>query len=419
MALETLKLEVRVSGVRVGQLFRALSGKVVFRPDEDWIRREQLPPLGLAFLRDQSLRQAASGIPAWFEHLLPARGGALRTWIEQQEGGQKITSFQLLHRLGHDLPGAVELREMGSLSPAPPEDTEHWDDTLPRRLTFSLAGMQLKFSMKEVNHRYVLPSRDAEGRWLVKLPSHQFPLLPEIEAFTMDWSRATGFRTPECRVIETQHLTGVGSRLVEQSPFALAVARFDRTDDGQRIHQEDFAQALDIGTEDSEIYGRRGEKRVSYDMLVRLVMDAAGESSRDEFIERVAFMLASGNTDAHLKNWSFQWQDTFRPQLSPCYDQVCTIAFERFGWHGAQPPSLALVLGKAAHCGAIELKTLKRFEDSSQCVGAEERFVEGLKKARRAFHSLAKSCPAMMRQALEEHWQQVPLLKQLGGLLSA
>lgn len=43
--------------------------------------------------------------------------------------------------------------------------------------------------------------------------------------------------------------------------------------------------------------------------------------------------------------------------------------------------------------------------------------MEGLKKARRAFHSLAKSCPAVMRQTLEEHWQQVPLLKQLGGLL--
>jgi serine/threonine-protein kinase HipA len=39
-------------------------------------------------------------------------------------------------------------------------------------------------------------------------------------------------------------------------------------------------------------------------------------------------MVASGNTDAHLKNWSLLYPDGIRAQLSPLYDQVCTIAWK-------------------------------------------------------------------------------------------
>src|SRR5205823_9099086 len=38
-------------------------------------------------------------------------------------------------------------------------------------------------------------------------------------------------------------------------------------------------------------------------------------------------LFRSGNTDAHLKNWSLIYKDDINASLSPLYDQVCTIAW--------------------------------------------------------------------------------------------
>lgn len=55
----------------------------------------------------------------------------------------------------------------------------------------------------------------------------------------------------------------------------------------------------------------------------------ASESPTDvaEFIGRVAFMLGSGNADAHLKNWSVVYPDGRRGRLSPAYDQIATVVY--------------------------------------------------------------------------------------------
>src|SRR5262245_47077071 len=79
---------------------------------------------------------------------------------------------------------------------------------------------------------------------------------------------------------------------------------------------------------------------VGYDLLARLVLETCGPEDADEFIRRLAFVVASGNDDAHLKNWSFQWLGS-APRLSPAYDLVCSIAWDDFGWSGRARPTLA------------------------------------------------------------------------------
>jgi serine/threonine-protein kinase HipA len=66
-----------------------------------------------------------------------------------------------------------------------------------------------------------------------------------------------------------------------------------------------------------------------------------GESGEDggEFVRRLAFVIASGNGDAHLKNWSLIYPTGRRARLSPAYDQIATVVFGQF------PPTLALKLG--------------------------------------------------------------------------
>ncbi|HCF61131.1 MAG TPA: hypothetical protein DFS52_24430, partial [Myxococcales bacterium] len=70
-----LRLEVRVSGQRVGVLARERHGAIRFTPDAAWLEGGQHPPLGLAFLTDPSPRLAGTGLPPWVHNLLP-RGGS-------------------------------------------------------------------------------------------------------------------------------------------------------------------------------------------------------------------------------------------------------------------------------------------------------------------------------------------------------
>lgn len=406
MGLPSLNLQVRVSGVPVGRLIRNRQGAVVFRPDPDWLHNSQRPRLSLAFLSRQEFRQDVSGIPAWFEHLLPASQGALRARIASEQGGRSIGSSMLLRLLGRDLPGAVEVSgAVEEEQPGPEQPAPH--------LTFSLAGMQLKFSMEQKGERFSLPAKDQSGRWIVKLPGSTLPELPEVELATMAWAAASGFETPECRVVSTDVLVGIAESLSETVPSAFAIKRFDRPSDGSRIHQEDLAQVLDFGVD--HLYGRFGSKQTSYDLLVRLVSDACGSIARDDFIQRVAFVVASGNGDAHLKNWSLQWRTPQRPTLSPCYDQVCTIAWNQYGWQSSVP-KLALAFGRARTLHDLDSIRVGLFAQRSQSPGAEDRFYEALHRARDSFIEIVELCPPRMLQALDMHWARVPVLRAIGGL---
>lgn len=73
-----LRLRVRVYGTQVGTLERDPHGQIHFYPDGDWLVGGQIPPLGLALQGDPSPRRAGSGLPCWFENLLPSQDSPLR-----------------------------------------------------------------------------------------------------------------------------------------------------------------------------------------------------------------------------------------------------------------------------------------------------------------------------------------------------
>ena len=206
----------------------------------------------------------------------------------------------------------------------------------------------------------------------------------------MRWARATGLVTPDSCVLPIEKLQGVDPSLLAEPSRgeasrgepsrAFAIKRFDR-DGGDRIHQEDFAQALDLRP--NQKYGENSSG-VIYDGLTRFVADLCGESARDDFIARLAFVVASGNDDAHLKNWSFQWGHAHRPSLSPCHDLVATISWPDFGWAGAQPPRLALSLGIEKSLDEMDRRALQKFARRTGFDGAVDVFMAALQRARNA-----------------------------------
>ena len=182
-------LRVSLPGLTVGALNRNRHGLTTWTPQTEWERLGQHPRLGVAFLRKPGTRVEGTGLPAWFENLLPEADSALRQRLCAAHGVKERDAFNLLRAIGRDLSGAVEVHANEMTDAAPSEqqtlDAHKPDFPSPEALRFSLAGMQLKLSMSMASERLVLPATGSAGQWIVKLPGHGYPELPDVERWTM------------------------------------------------------------------------------------------------------------------------------------------------------------------------------------------------------------------------------------------
>lgn len=409
-----LELEVSVSDQRVGILHGGPGHTVRFTSDATGVSNGQLPRLGWAFLVDSGPRDGGARLPAWFESLLPEVGSPLRRRVCEYHGLYEHDGAALLRVLGRDLPGAVEVR--GAVDPDDYErDDPEGEVTFAGRLRFSVAGMQPKLSMiRRDDDRWILPAKDELGDWYVKLAGPRYEDLPLVEAATMSWAHAAGLDVPAHRLVPVEHLVDIDPGFLYGTVTAFAIQRFDRVA-GRRVHQEDLAQALEIHPYDK--YGGPGRLAVSYDSLTRLVADACGDDARGEMIERLAFMVACGNDDAHLKNWSFQWPPGEpRPRLSPCYDLVATVSWPEFGWSGESEPELALPFARSKRWVDLDAARVKLFAERAQAPHGVERFMAALERVGQAWLQCEAESPERLRSGVREHWSRVPVLRFLGGL---
>ena len=403
-------LTVRLQGHKVGCLGRLDGNRTGFFADDEWLRIGQRPSLGLTFKADPAPRIERDGrIPAWFENLLPEQGSSLRRWICRQNDIRERDSLGLLRFLGRDLPGAVEV--LGETLEHQELITENVEGP---PLRFSLTCVQLKLSMIRDGARFAFPAYDSTGAWIVKIPGERHPQLPEVEAATMSWAKAAGLEMPEFEVVDFQQLSGIRAEDVGSPARVFAIRRFDRGTNSEKIHQEDFAQALEFRPEHK--YGGEGTWNTSYDKLGQLVLDTCGEAQAHEFVRRLAFVIAAGNDDAHLKNWSFQWTDQLRPSLSPNYDLVSTIAWPDYGWDNQKGPSLALSLGRKKRFAEINKQAVMTFARRCGIPDCVELFMESLIDFRQTWKEATEAAPPRFIKAIPLHWRKVPILAQLGAL---
>lgn len=394
----------------VGQLSQDRDGVVRWAPDESWERGAQEPRLGLDFLRRPGPRSDANHLPRWFENLLPERGTQLRERLAAIHGLREGQSFELLRAVGSDLAGAVEVRGVSdstelvhhSVTETPEERGAEGETASMSALT----GVQMKFTMSMVNDKLVLFARGAGKRWIVKVAGRDFEDLAAVEGATMSWAKAAGLAVPEHMVMPFERLEGIPSGWIEGREPVFVIQRFDRREDGSKIHQEDLCQALDLRPTNK--YGD-GDIRVTFEGALRLVFDACGEDDAREMARRIGFMVACGNGDAHLKNWSLVWGDRLRPTLSPCYDLVSTICWERLGWAQRRGPKLALSLGGQHLFKRIDDAALDAFA-SKTWAWAKEEALSGIGRAFAAWQEVVDKAPMRMRSALGKHWQAVPVL---------
>ncbi|MDK4706073.1 type II toxin-antitoxin system HipA family toxin [Rhizobium sp. CNPSo 4062] len=325
--------------IRAGTLTRDGDGAVSFVVAESFLRDPTRPILSLGWYdpEDDSKtrdRLASRGdkiglygtLPPWFSGLLPE--GALRELVMSEMGPGDHDEFDVLTRLGADLPGAVFIvPETGvppSAGPLDLDSVQGLKATLPKgAVKFSLAGVQLKFTGNPVGGRLTAPARGESGRCIIKIATDRFPGLPEAEYAAMRMAAMIGVRTARCRLVSRDAVSDVPSELLAHGENVLVVDRFDRTEDGARIHIEDAGQVIGA-------VGERKYTMATTETVINMVRRFSSDHRDDilEAIRRVVADILLGNGDNHLKNWSFWFPRPEVIRLSPAYDIVPTVLFQ-------------------------------------------------------------------------------------------
>ncbi|MCR6479182.1 type II toxin-antitoxin system HipA family toxin [Variovorax sp. ZS18.2.2] len=285
----------------------------------------------LASARDTRVSRSDGHWPSYFQNLLPE--GHNRERLAQQRGCAADDEFELLAAAGHDLMGALEVEPVPTAEGIP-DTVRHWHTALgldvlepgfvemPVEDAAAIPGVVTKFSAVQDGRRYVVRRHGAAGSFILKLPSTRHPDLVDNEFTGYRLCGALGLDCAEASVIGR-----ADADLPEQVRFEqiLAVRRFDRTQEGGRIHMEEFAQVLQY--EPRQKYGRG--LAVDWPAMLRVLDRLSPNPVADvrECVRRIVAFILLGNSDAHLKNWALRYPDGVTPVLAPLYDPVCVAAF--------------------------------------------------------------------------------------------
>ncbi|MDR1162638.1 MAG: type II toxin-antitoxin system HipA family toxin [Candidatus Accumulibacter sp.] len=330
------QLRVFLFGHKVGKL-RQENGRLHFSYDAAWLSAPESKPLSQSLpLRVEAFDDNETR--PFFAGLLPE--GDLRIRLAKILQVSRQNDFALLDGLGGECAGAVTLveDEVEKMS-VPVPSAPHWLEdeglarlleTLPKRpmlvgevgLRVSLAGAQDKLPVlaeeREGQLRVALPPRQAPSSHILKPEVADLPGSAHNEAFCLTLAAACGLKATRASVYRVKYSEHV----------FLLVERYDRRRglDGQleRLHQEDFCQALGIAPEYK--YQNEGGPNLTacFELLRSSIRSSAPEILR--FLDGVIFNALVGNNDAHAKNFSLLYDKEY-PTLAPLYDVLCTAAY--------------------------------------------------------------------------------------------
>lgn len=343
-----------------------------------------------------------SPLPNYFRNLLPE--GALRKIVERRLGASAIPEYSMLLRLGENLPGAVRvIGDEYDLHPIETRERKERDVKDPFR--FALTGVQPKLALSKVDDRLTMPIEGARGHWIAKFGSPALQHLVDNEFAMLEWAQQCGLDVPEHHVVRASEIEDIPADF-EQDQEVLIVERFDRTG-VRRIHQEDFAQVFDLPPEERYPWEIVELDWCHYGSIAAVICALCGEDDLRRYMRRLAFMILSGNADAHLKNWSLLYADGVNPRLAPVYDVVSTVVYSSLQtcaalrWHAPTEPTLEQptqlvdatlddLLAVASHSSA----------DTSRVMDDLEAFV---RTARDAWPEIADAAPPVVRARVTAH----------------
>ncbi len=404
-------LKLLLHGRIVGYLAGFKNGRNVLSFDENFKNDVHRPTFSLithpSFLQADKLMAHPwarnQKLHPTLSNLLPE--GSLRELIAHALKVHIDNEFQILAALGNDLPGALIIEPMEPDAVPYSVLTTHGNAKAVKFANntqtnkFSLAGVQMKFSMKEKDGRYKLSKENVLGDWIIKTPSTIHPEVPENEYTAMTLASLVGINIPEIKLVELSKLDNLPQINLPNEKLAFAIKRFDR-DGNTRIHMEDFAQVL-------MKYPHEKYHAANYEHIGKILYRYSGDDLVDtqQFARRLLVNILLANGDAHMKNWSLLYADQITPRLSPAYDIVTTSVYIDDERH------YALNLGKNKdwyNASYIHFEAwANRLNVPWPLIHSELN--ETIEKARTLWPEALKNLPmnALHKKKLHQHWDKL------------
>lgn len=394
-------LDVYLHRDLVGQLKQDDGGQISFSYAEGWLANPEALPLSHS-LPLRSERYRGKQCRGYFAGVLPEESN--REIIARNLGISARNDYAMLERIGGECAGAVTFIRAGEPLP----ERSHHDDEyrtlssaelarllreLPRRpllageagIRLSLAGAQDKIAVRVEGNTISLPLGNAPSTHILKPAVERFAGLVHNEAFCMQLAAEVALPMAKTEI-----------RTVEDVEFLL-VERYDRTfaHDAagsvrlERVHQEDFCQALGIVSEMK--YQKEGGPSLKQCFALLREVSSAPVIDLARLLDAVLFNYLIGNNDAHGKNFSLIYRPAQSGQLdvrlAPLYDVVSTYFYPEL------TREMAMRIGDAYHCERV---TKADFEKLAADAGLSRMLVN------RRIPELAKSILSRLERARAE-----------------
>ncbi|MEO8400295.1 MAG: type II toxin-antitoxin system HipA family toxin [Gammaproteobacteria bacterium] len=321
------QLSIRLNGKHVGILEQTQSESMRFTYDAS---ATQAISIGMP-IREEPYGEHPS--EAYFGGLLP-ESELVRKVIGLKYRVSHNNNFSLLKVIGYDCAGAISCNGMDE--PIIPHSSfplttrivtedelyTHIKE-LPKTplflgvdgLRLSLAGVQDKAAVCLIDDQIALAENGCPTTHILKPTSSHFKGLAENEYFCLRIAKQIGLAVPN---IQLRQLKDINFLLIE---------RYDRRIKNghvERIHQEDFCQALGIVS--SKKYQNEGGPSFKncFDTLRNTTQPAV---DRNQLASALVFNYLVCNMDSHGKNFSLLHHSQSNLRLAPLYDIVCTRAY--------------------------------------------------------------------------------------------
>lgn len=407
-------LDVYLHTDLVGHLTQDDDGDMSFQYAESWLQRAGAVSLShsLPLRQERFRRKECRG---FFAGILPEEGK--REMIARNLAISARNDYAMLERIGGECAGAVTFLPQGEPLPDRHYGYRELSDEelasilkeLPRRpllageegIRLSLAGAQDKLAVRIESGKICLPLDGAPSTHILKPNVERFDGVVFNEALCMQLAAAAGLPTA---AVQTRDVADISYLLVE---------RYDRhhrlMPDGapvvERLHQEDFCQALGIVSEQK--YQKEGGP--SLKQCFALVRDVSSAPVIDlaQLLDSIVFNYIVGNNDAHGKNFSLLYQPggagELEIRLAPLYDVVSTVCYPELS------RDMAMRIGEQYSSEKVTLKDFEKLAEDAKLgkplvrdrlTEMTERVTDALPKAR-ATNPVAQKVADLIRRRAE------------------
>ncbi len=324
-------LDVYLRSQKVGVLQQSTDATLSFTYDTDYYQSDAATAISVSMPLSGHFYDNSIAKP-YFSGLLPDESARRR--LADALGVSDTNAFGLLEIIGGECAGALALYPDGQTPTTQTQKDELLSTSQLENLLqelrgnpllggrgdirLSLAGAQDKLAVKVIDEQIALVKNGEPTTHILKPGIQGLAGTAQNEAFCMTLAERVGLPVPKVKYANAGDVEFILVERFDRKPLPSGIV--------ERLHQEDFCQALSVPPELK--YEEEGGPGINQSLA--LIQNVVNRPAADRltFLRMQIFHYLVGNADAHAKNFALLYSlENAAPSLAPVYDVVCTSCY--------------------------------------------------------------------------------------------